>query len=85
METRELGVLVAELMETLAEEYGEDAKAGVLAVIVEIDLGEATQIVYRCSDNRRWIHDALFQAARRAVYDDMVMSEDEDDDEEDEE
>jgi len=36
MDTTEVGTVTAQLMESLAEEFGEDAEVGVVAVLVEI-------------------------------------------------
>jgi hypothetical protein len=62
-----MGVLVAELMDAIAGEYGEDAKVGTVAVVVEIDGDEWTQVRYRCSDPRSWVQEGFFLAAQRAV------------------
>lgn len=62
-----MGVLVAELMDTIAGEYGEDVTVGTVAVVVEIDGGEWTQVRYRCSDPRSWVQEGFFLAAQRAV------------------
>jgi hypothetical protein len=67
-----VGVIAAELIDTLAEQYeGEDVKIGVVAVVVEITSDEEawTSVQYRCNDARRWIQVGLFDAASRAVQD----------------
>lgn len=68
----ELGVLAAELMERLHDDYGakDGAELGVVAVVAEINYGgeEGVCVVeFRCSDNRRWVQHGLFAAAQRAV------------------
>jgi hypothetical protein len=74
-----LGELAAELMEALEDEHGEEARLGVVAVVVEVTGAddEWTAVQYRCSDPRRWIQSGLFAAAGRAVID---SSEDVDED-----
>lgn len=67
IDTTAMGVLVAELMDTVAVEYGEDVKLGTIAVIVEINGDEWTQVRYRCSDPRSWVQEGFFLAAQRAV------------------
>lgn len=85
METAELGKLAAAFMADVEEQFGEEATLGVFAIIVEIDVpGDDedhpgwTEIMYRCSDQRRWLQRGLFAAAKRAVYADPT-SDDEDD------
>jgi hypothetical protein len=68
LDTSALGQLAAELMESIEGDYPE-ARLGVVAVVVELDEGGATSIVYRCSDARRWVQAGLFAAAGRAVID----------------
>lgn len=75
METAELGVVAAELMDRLESDYAgkQSVEVGIVAVVAEInfidDGGEdVTAIEYRCSDGRRWIQAALFEHAKRGVY-----------------
>ena len=67
LDTTAVGHLAAQLMDRLTEEYGEDAEIGTVAVVVEVEMGNATAITYRCTDARRWIQVGLFGAAQRAV------------------
>jgi hypothetical protein len=67
VDTTAMGVLVAELMDTIADEYGEDVKIGTVAVVVELDCDEWTQVRYRCSDPRSWVQEGFFRAAQHAV------------------
>lgn len=78
MDISAVGVVAAELMESLADEYdGDEVQVGTVAVVVELDLpadeGEelgSTEIRYRCTDGRRWIQAGLFDQARRTVFPD---------------
>lgn len=79
VDTTAMGVLVAELMDTIADEYGEDAKIGTVAVVVEIDHDEWTQVRYRCSDTRSWVQEGFFRAAQHAVIACRDASDDEPD------
>jgi hypothetical protein len=69
----DLGVIAAELMERLEEDYAdkESARLGVVAVIAEVEWddgdSEITAVEYRCSDGRRWVQSGLFTAAERGV------------------
>lgn len=84
MDVGELGVVTAELMETLEEEFSEydEVTVGVVAVIAEVnfftDGEEETAIAFRCSDGRRWIQIGLFNAAIRATELGTEKSEEED-------
>ncbi len=86
IDTTKLGKLAAEMMDRIADEYGDKVEEiGVCAVVVEIDVEEEegdgyTEVLYRCTDGRRWIQKGLFDAARRAVFDSDKRP-DEDDDE----
>jgi hypothetical protein len=73
-DTSQVGVLAADLMEQLAEQYeDEDIEIGTVAVVVEISKpdegGETgwTAVQYRCSDWRAWVQTGFFHAALRAV------------------
>jgi len=74
IDTSELGVVAAELMEKLESGYldKEDVKIGVVAVIAEIEFSEGddeyTVIEYRCSDPRKWVQAGLFAQTNRAVH-----------------
>lgn len=68
-----IGELAAEFMDELEERYGASAQLKTLAVVVEVEIDEEdgpgwTEILYRCSDNRRWVQAGFFTAATRAVY-----------------
>ena len=70
----EVGVIAAELIETLVKDYeDEDVEIGTVAIIVEITGKEEdpeerwTTVTYRCNDARRWIQAGLFDAASEAV------------------
>ena len=82
LEARDLGVVAAELMERLEEDYAthENVTLGVVAVVAEVNYGpgddEVCAVEFRCSDGRRWIQRGLFDAAIRAVN---ASSEDPDD------
>ena len=74
IDTSDLGVVAAELMEKLERSYldKEDVKIGVVAVIAEVEFsdadGEYTVIEYRCSDGRKWVQAGLFAQTSRAVH-----------------
>jgi hypothetical protein len=80
LDTSTVGTLAAELMERLAEQYSEDAEIGIVAVVAEIDCGDSTAIYYRCTDGRHWIQAGLFDAAKRAVIEQIADDDEEDDD-----
>lgn len=70
-----LGELAAEVMERIEREYGDEATVGICAVVVEVDVPSDdpedpgfTEILYRCTDQRRWVQAGLFDAAKRAVF-----------------
>lgn len=84
IEVHELGSLTAEFMSDIEGQFGESASLGVVAVVVEIDVpGEDsehpgyTEILYRCSDQRRWVQQGFFQAAKRAVFYSTILDDDE--------
>lgn len=86
METAELGITAAELMERLEREYAgkDDVKLGVVAVIAEVGYtdregDEVTAVEYRCSDGRHWIQSGLFAAASRACHSSFIPIDDDDD------
>lgn len=76
-----LGALAAEFMQTVEESFEDDATLGVVAIVVEVNVeGDPghTEVLYRCSDNRRWVQRGLFSAADRAVDYSTMVGEDED-------
>jgi hypothetical protein len=69
-----VGSLAADIMDAVEEEYGENSSAsvGIVAVVAEVNVDEEdgpgfTHVLYRCSDNRRWVQAGLFDAAKLAV------------------
>lgn len=72
-ELSELGIVAAELMERLEEDYGDKSEItlGVVAVVAEVNYRDGedkvSAVEYRCSDGRRWIQSGLFAAAGRGV------------------
>jgi hypothetical protein len=75
VDTSRVGLLAAELMESIAEEHGDDVELGVVAVVVEIDIPPSTDEEYgatliemRCSDKRRWIQAGLFERAKAIAF-----------------
>ncbi|HET6502108.1 MAG TPA: hypothetical protein VFG87_15235 [Amycolatopsis sp.] len=79
VDTTAMGVLVAELMDAIADEYGGDVQVGTIAVVVEIDAENWTQVRYRCSDPRSWVQEGFFLAAQRAVVATREAADDEPD------
>lgn len=75
MDTSSVGLVAAELMERIQDDYGDGVEVGTVAVVVELDLPAseenddmgATEITCRCSDDRRWVQAGLFEQAKRAV------------------
>lgn len=85
VETAELGKLAAEFMAEVEEKFGDNASLGVFAIILEVDVPAEsdddpgwTEILYRCSDQRRWLQSGLFAAAGRAVLESTTPDDDED-------
>ena len=83
MDVSEVGVLAASLMDSIAEEYGDDCEIGTVAVVVEINHDRWSAVRYRCNDGRRWVQAGFFEQAKRGVreseYYDMKMEDEEDD------
>jgi hypothetical protein len=58
-------------MDSIAEEFGEGAEVGEVAVVVELQFPAteteeaSTQVVYRCTDSRGWVQRGLLDEARR--------------------
>lgn len=68
VDTTTVGVLVADLVESMAAEYAkDDVRIGTVAVVVEVEGENWTWVRYRCSDPRGWVQEGFFQAAAAAV------------------
>jgi len=72
VDTHPIGQLIADVMETLEQTYGENAELGIFAIVAEINIEDedspgVTHIIYRCNDNRTWIQAGLFEAAKVAA------------------
>lgn len=78
-----MGILVADLMESIAGEYSGDARIGVVAVVVEVEGDDWTQVRYRCSDGRSWVQEGFFRAAQQAVTYQRTASRIDDDEDDD--
>jgi hypothetical protein len=72
MDTTKVGRVAADLMESMAQRYGEEeVEVGEVLVVVELshppgaetDFEESTQVVYRCSDSRGWVQRGLLEEA----------------------
>jgi len=65
-----VGQVAAELIEALDEDGAvtDKDRLGVVAIVVELNDDIGTRVIYRCSDNRRWIQSGLFTAAIRSVW-----------------
>jgi hypothetical protein len=67
-----VGEIAAELMEELAEDFGDDATLGVVMVVAEVEDATdpddpTTTITLRCSDGREWIQTGFLESATREV------------------
>jgi hypothetical protein len=63
-----IGTLSAELMEGLEQRYGEDAKIGAVAIIVEILSDEhGSQVASKFSDPRAHVNLGLLEIARQGM------------------
>ena len=83
MDTTELGNIAAEMMEALAEDFGDGAELGVVMVVAEVvdDTDPDDQlntIVGRCSDGREWVQTGLLQTATRTIRNFDGISDEED-------
>ena len=73
MNTSEVGTVAAELMDIIDDAYSDQqVRVGTVAIVVELegergDGREWDAVLYRCSDPRRWVQEAFFRAAERAV------------------
>jgi len=54
-----------EYLESIEQRDTEAFKVGAIGVVFELDFGEQGSIGYVCSDDRYWIHAALFREAAR--------------------
>lgn len=80
-----VGELAADLMDTLERDVAngrlaEDSEIGVVAIVVEVQNGDKTQIRYLCSDRRLWIQCALLREALDVAEDPEALDLDVDED-----
>lgn len=73
MDARRVGIVAADLMGAIADEFENEAvEIGEVAVVVELkfpanaEIPASTQVVYRCSDSRGWVQRGLLDEARTA-------------------
>lgn len=72
IDTSLVGHVAAELMERVAQQFGEDAEIETVAVVAEVrhrddDDAEATTITCSSSDSRAWVQAGLLAFASRLV------------------
>jgi hypothetical protein len=71
IDTSMVGHVAADLMEQVAERFGEDATVETVAVVAEVHHSdgeeEATTITCGCSDHRAWAQSGLLRFAARLV------------------
>lgn len=75
LEMTELGLLAAEFIEQIEEDYGAavDVELGIVAIVAEVKWtddssgDEVNAVTFQCSDGRRWIQRAIFREAESAV------------------
>ena len=72
IDTSLVGHVAAELMERVAQQFGEDAEVETVAVVAEVrhrddDDAEATTITCSSSDSRAWVQAGLLSFASRLV------------------
>jgi hypothetical protein len=72
IDTSAVGHVAADLMEQVADQFGEDAAVETVAVIVEVrhpdeQEGQSTTITCSCSDQRAWVHSGLLRFAAELV------------------
>jgi hypothetical protein len=79
MDTTKLTESVFGLIDHVGEslKHVEDTSIGTVAIVVEVngmvpdsdhgEGGSATWVLYRCTDDRRWVQAGLFDAAKRAT------------------
>jgi len=82
VDTHPIGQLIADVMETLEQTYGENAELGIFAIVAEINIEDedspgVTHIIYRCNDNRTWIQAGLFEAAKVAAMNSSDLEDEE--------
>ena len=83
IDTSNLGVVSAELMDFLGELGGGKAVLGEVLVLAEVEVtdddGDSyTNLIWRCSDNRSWIQTGLMQAAIDAEKENRAVGAEED-------
>jgi hypothetical protein len=72
IDSTKVGVVTAELMDYLAESYGDDeVGVGTVMVLVEVtgtdeDGDDWTAIQSRCSDPRAWVQNGMLHAGLRS-------------------
>ena len=64
METAALGTFVAQLMEQIENQFDDDAQIRTVAVVVEVDTGDATHFRVACDDDRPWVQMEFLGQAR---------------------
>jgi hypothetical protein len=69
METAALGTFVARIMEQIEDQFDDDAKIRTVAVVVEVDTGDATCFRIACDDDRPWVQMEFLGQARDALAD----------------
>lgn len=85
IDNEKLGKFMAESMEELSNQHGEDADLGEVLIIVEVNRPSTledyldeddfeefkddtiTEVIYRCTNDKRWAHYGLMSAAMDAA------------------
>lgn len=65
----EIGNLAARLMESVAEEFGDEAQINTVAIVAEIDAPTHTTFRVICNDDRIWMQRAFLAQARDCLED----------------
>ena len=72
VDTSLVGHVAADLMDVVAEKFGQDASVETVAIVVEVkhpdeEHGEATTVTCKCSDPRAWAQAGLLGFASALV------------------
>jgi hypothetical protein len=55
MEVFEMGQFVADFMDQINEDFGDEAVIRTFAVVAEVDHDESTTLLVNCDDDRAWV------------------------------
>lgn len=78
MDAGALGTFTAQTMEHIEDRFGDEATLRIVAIVAEVDVGDATEILVTSDDDRPWVQLAFLQEGVNSLEARLAMFQDDD-------